>query len=166
MEKLREILSNYPDTTEVSLEKCSLTSLNEVLDYLGKLVNLKVLRLGSNFLSKLPSDMSRLRKLEYLDVSNNPFGGLDEIMSGLCSLPSLKHLYISLSEEEEDSLIINMANLQSFNGTPLTDIPDTDHIFHQNESQQDSSQPPEQELQEQQVEYNESDLDSKYTPSQ
>jgi len=135
MEKLKDILKNYPDATEVSLENCELDSLNEVLDYLTQLHNLKVLRLANNNISRLPSDMSRLKKIEYLDLSENPFEGLSTIMSGLCSLPSLKHLYISLSEEDEDELIVNLANLHSFNGTPLTDIPDDDYPAHSSPSQ-------------------------------
>ncbi|KAL9655108.1 hypothetical protein ABK040_008889 [Willaertia magna] len=128
MEKLKDILNHYPDATEISLADCGLISLDEMMEDLTKLINLKVLRLSNNQLTKLPSDMSGLRKLEYLDISNNPFQGLTSIMSALCSLPFLRHLYITLPEQDEDELIINLANLQSLNGTPLTDIPDNDEI--------------------------------------
>jgi hypothetical protein len=139
LNKLKELLINYPDSTEVALENCNLTSLDEVLPDLIKLKQLKVLRLGNNLLTKLPTDMSGLARLEYLDLTNNEFRDLTSIMSGLFSLPSLKHLYINLSEAEEDDIIISLTNLESFNGTPLTDIPDTDYPTLYGSSQRDRS---------------------------
>ena len=127
MNKVKEILFNFPDATEVSLENCHLTSLEEIIPDLIKLKQLRVLKLNQNYLTKLPADMSGLARLEYLDLTNNDFSDLGSIMSGLFSLPSLKHLYINLSESEEDDIIVSLTNLESFNGTPLTDIPDTDY---------------------------------------
>lgn len=126
MNKVKEILFNFPDATEVTLEDCHLTSLEEVMPDLIKLKHLKILRLGQNKLTKLPSDMSGLARLEFLDLTQNEFSDLGSIMSGLFSLPNLKHLYINLSESDEDEIIVSLTNLESFNGTPLTDIPDTD----------------------------------------
>ncbi|KAL0490135.1 hypothetical protein AKO1_009358 [Acrasis kona] len=110
-------MHNFPDATEISLESCGLTTLDEVLPDLVKFRNLKVLRLGNNNLSSLPGDMSGLQKLEYLDLTNNPFVDLERIMSGLFSLPSLKYLYINLDEKDEDDIIVSLTNLESFNGT-------------------------------------------------
>ncbi len=119
MNKVAEILYNFPDATEVTLESCSLSSLDEVMPDLIKLKNLKVLRLGNNELSSLPADMSGLHKVEFLDLTNNNFSDLHHIMSGLFSLPSLKHLYINLAEQDEDQIIISLTNLESFNGTRM-----------------------------------------------
>jgi Leucine-rich repeat (LRR) protein len=117
MNKVAEFLYNFPDATEITLESCNFTSLDEVMPDLVKLKNLKVLRLGNNKLTTLPADMSGLQKVEFLDLTNNNFTDLEHIMSGLFSLPSLKHLYINLPEQEEDEIIISLTNLESFNGT-------------------------------------------------
>ncbi|KAL9655035.1 hypothetical protein ABK040_008818 [Willaertia magna] len=126
MEKVKEIVLKFPDTTEVSLERTGIYSLEELLNELSKLRNLRVLRLANNELDHLPADMSSLQKVEYLDLRNNNFKDLQSLMSGLFSLPSLKHLYINLDEKDEDEIIISLSNLLSFNGTPLTDLPDND----------------------------------------
>ncbi|KAG2393970.1 hypothetical protein C9374_003734 [Naegleria lovaniensis] len=131
MDKVKEIRNNFPDTTEVSLESCGLSSLDDVLNVLGELVNLRVLRLSNNRLTKLPTDMSRLSKVEYLDLTGNHFDSIDDILPGLCSLPMLKHLDITMAEADEDELIINLANLLTFNGTPLTDIPDQKYEYNE-----------------------------------
>ncbi|EFC40818.1 predicted protein [Naegleria gruberi] len=126
MEKVNEIMNKYPDATEVSLEHCGLKTLDEILVDLSKLRYLKVLRLANNQLRYLPSDMSGLQRVEYLDLRNNNFNSSQNVLSGLFSLPSLKHLYITLDEQEEDEIIVSLSNLESFNGTPLTDLPDAD----------------------------------------
>ncbi|KAG2393869.1 hypothetical protein C9374_003633 [Naegleria lovaniensis] len=126
MEKVNSILHKYPDAIEVSLDHCGLRTLDEVLVDLSKLKYLKVLRLSNNNLRTLPSDMSGLQKVEYLDLRNNLFESAQSVLAGLFSLPNLKHLYITLDEKEEDEIIISLSNLESFNGTPLTDLPDVD----------------------------------------
>lgn len=117
MEKVNEIMNKYPDATEVSLEHCGLKTLDEILVDLSKLRYLKVLRLANNQLRHLPSDMSGLQRVEYLDLRNNNFISSQNVLSGLFSLPSLKHLYITLDEQEEDEIIVSLSNLESFNGT-------------------------------------------------
>jgi len=117
MEKVNEILLRYPDTTEVSLEQCGLKTLDDILVGLSKLKQLKVLRLSNNFLKTLPSDLSCLSRLEYLDLRNNQFDDVEELLSGLFSLPTLKHLYVTMDEQDEDEIIISLTNLESFNGT-------------------------------------------------
>ena len=163
MEKVKEIRNNFPDTTEVSLENCGLNSLDDILNVLGELANLRVLRLSNNKLTKLPTDMSRLSRVEYLDLTGNRFERIDDILPGLCSLPMLKHLDITLAEEGEDELIINLANLLTFNGTPLTDITDQQYDYNEvsmspikgNESKDSVPRPVF-------IEVNDSDFESKF----
>jgi hypothetical protein len=127
MDKIKRILIESPDITEINLENSDLTSLDELMPDLVKLEQLKSLKLGNNLLTKLPSNMSGLEKLTTLDLRNNRFMDLSAITSGLFSLPNLKHLFVNMSEQEEDEIIISLTNLESFNGTPLSVIPDNDY---------------------------------------
>lgn len=78
--------------------------------------------MAQNALRGVPEDLSFLNNLEYLDISRNPITGLDTVMRGLLSLPNLRHLYIDLPFElDEDSIIVSLQNLESFNGTSLTE---------------------------------------------
>uniref|UniRef100_A0A7S1KQN4 EF-hand domain-containing protein n=1 Tax=Percolomonas cosmopolitus TaxID=63605 RepID=A0A7S1KQN4_9EUKA len=126
--KLRKNLNSLfvqnAQTTEINLESCQLTSLDPLLQCLSQFKNLKVLRLQNNALNELPRDMSDLLALQYLDLTQNRFTNLESFMSGLFSLKQLKHLFIDLKDEDEDEIIISLTNLESFNGTPLTDVPD------------------------------------------
>lgn len=121
---LNTLLEQNPATNEINLETCSLTSLNPILPLLTRFKNLKVLRLQNNELTELPPDLSGLSTVQYLDLTQNKFSDLEKVMSGLFSLKNLKHLFIDLSDEDEDEIIITLTSLESFNGTPLTDVPD------------------------------------------
>lgn len=117
METLREITENNPDTTQVSLEDLCITDLTEFVPLLAELKNLTRLTLANNRLQELPIDLSTLRKVEYLDLRNNPFHDVELVLSGLVSLPSLKHLHITLPETAEDEIIVSIIGLESLNGT-------------------------------------------------
>lgn len=118
MEKVRNIIltQDVEKCTELNLENMNIKSLDELMEDLCKLKNLKKLLLAGNQLTKLPQDLSALKKLEYLDISGNNFQDLQYIMSGLFSLPKLKHLFIDLSEQDEEEIVMSL-ELESFNGT-------------------------------------------------
>ncbi|KAG5502970.1 hypothetical protein JKF63_04743 [Porcisia hertigi] len=66
-------------------------------------------------------DLSALSKLETLDLSFNPFGGLDHILDGLQSLPLLVSLSVSLPAPAEDHLISQLPTLTCLNGIAIVD---------------------------------------------
>jgi Leucine-rich repeat (LRR) protein len=59
------------------------------------------LSLNGNRLQNLPNDLSALEKLIELDISNNLFKDVQEIIPALKTLPRLTHLMYSLKNDEE-----------------------------------------------------------------
>ncbi|KAH9599531.1 Leucine-rich repeat [Trypanosoma melophagium] len=116
------IIHADPRASTVDLAGLGLDALQPLLPLLAVMPRLKSLKLACNKLTALPNDLSLIRQLEYLDISENPINGLDSVMSGLSSLVVLKHLYVDLPyESEEDEIIISLQSLESFNGTSLTE---------------------------------------------
>ncbi|ORC89575.1 putative structural maintenance of chromosome (SMC) family protein [Trypanosoma theileri] len=116
------IIHANPRASTVDLSGLGLDTLLPLFPLLAVMPRLKSLKLARNKLTSLPNDLSVIRQLEYLDISENPINGLDSIMSGLSTLVVLKHLYVDLSyESEEDEIIISLQSLESFNGTSLTE---------------------------------------------
>ena len=72
---------------------------------LSKFENLESLSLNGNRLYNLPTDMSPLQKLIELDISNNLFKDISEILPSLQTIPHLSHLIYSLKNDEEENLI-------------------------------------------------------------
>ncbi len=103
---LQIILSNV---TEISPEIGRLTSLQFLgIEYckklktlpaeIGKLKNLKELRMKKSGLVQLPSEIGNLIQLEVLDLSYNPLVSLPETIGGLKNLRLLELSYTELHE--------------------------------------------------------------------
>ena len=74
---------------------------------LGALTELRILNLGSNFLSTLPTDMSFLAQLEELNLSANSFSSFSTLVNpgalfkALSTVPRLKKLNLSRNKFAE-----------------------------------------------------------------
>ena len=105
---------------KVSLALEALESLDNVMPILERMPNLINLDLHGNKLSKLPRDLSKLKKLSTLNLRHNNFASVKAIIPSLASLPSLRALHVdSTTDEEEEALIIGLPNMSVFNGTNL-----------------------------------------------
>lgn len=68
---------------------------------MGYLAELRILNLGSNYLSTLPTDMSFLARLEELNLSANSFSSYSTLVNpnalfkALSTIPRLKKLNLS-----------------------------------------------------------------------
>lgn len=90
----------------------------------GPLTQLSV---KGNILTRLPKDLSKLKKLRYLDLSDNPFQDIGDAIDGLVSIPGLKELKFDfkskvrpLSPQEEEQFIIqSLPKLTFINGVKL-----------------------------------------------
>ncbi|CAG9317864.1 unnamed protein product [Blepharisma stoltei] len=120
MEELPKLLEESPDLTSINLESCEIESLSPLLPWLIKFSNLKELILFGNRLTSIPDDLSQLKTLEHLDISNNLFSAVQDIIPGLSSLPSLIELNITLLQEEDEQILIEaLPNLQKINSSEI-----------------------------------------------
>eukprot|EP00796_Vickermania_ingenoplastis_P009239 gene9239-6492_t len=120
MKAVEEAIAKSLNEVELSLVGMGLRDIEPYTAQLSQMPNLAVLRLNDNQLHGLPEDLSRLLRLETLDLTGNPISNADSVIPGLLSLPNLKHLMITLPEQkDEDTIIISLLALQSFNGTYL-----------------------------------------------
>ena len=78
---------------------------------------LKRIDLSNNLLTTLPREMKNLTELEEINVMNNPFESLKDVMDSLKKLPKLKILKIHLNDKSEfKKVIFCMKQLKYLNG--------------------------------------------------
>ena len=71
------------------------------------------LNLSDNQLTYIPSDLSLLKKLKFLDIQRNPFSDFNKLVEALTSLPNLINLNINLKDKDEVELIFQkLPNLE------------------------------------------------------
>lgn len=71
-----------------------------MMPVLSKFENLESLSLNGNRLQSLPGDLSSLDKLNELDISNNLFRDIQDIIGPLKTLPRLSHLMYSFKNDD------------------------------------------------------------------
>ena len=78
--------------------------------------NVQNLNLSDNQLTYIPSDLSLLKKLKFLDIQRNPFSDFNKLVEALTSLPNLINLNINLKDKDEVELIFQkLPNLEVLN---------------------------------------------------
>ena len=76
-----------------------------MMPILSKFENLESLSLNGNRLQSLP-DLSSLPKLSELDISNNLFRDIEDVLPALKSAPQLTHLMYSFKNNEEENNLL------------------------------------------------------------
>lgn len=109
-------------STKLNFECSQIESLEDILPRLLGVPLLKKLSLHGNRLRTLPTNLSMLSSLEFLDISANLFASPNEnLIKSLKTLPSLKELHITISNKNEQKLIIQeLPNLVTLNGKPVS----------------------------------------------
>jgi Leucine-rich repeat (LRR) protein len=78
------------------------------------------LSLNGNRLQLLPTDLAALEKLNELDISNNLFRDIADLIIPLKSLPKLTHLMYSFKNDEEENIVKKeLPRLERLNKKPL-----------------------------------------------
>lgn len=116
---MRHYLNQGITAEYVSLQHYGIPDLVPYVAQLALLRNMKTLNLAHNKLTRLPEDLSALEKVENLDLSHNPVASAAAVIRGLFSLKKLKHLKITLAEDEEDQIVAALAHLSTLNGITL-----------------------------------------------
>lgn len=125
MEILKDLYSKSPNTNSINLEFSEIEEVAPLLNILSKFSQLSELILFGNRIERLPRDLSCLKFLQKLDISNNLLESISQVLPGLKSLPSLKDLNITLNtQEEEDLLLASLPSLIRLNDTELLSQPE------------------------------------------
>ena len=120
MDELPLLYQQSPGLQQINLEFSEIESLDPILPLLVQFSDLRELLLFGNRLETLPADMSKLQNLEKLDISNNLIENIEGILTSLASIPSLIELHITLTNENDEELLIkSLKNLSNLNGSPI-----------------------------------------------
>ncbi len=117
---IKRALSNLESTTELSLRDCSLDSIpSEIF----KLRNLEFLDLSLNLIKKLPDEIGELQNLRELSISYNL---LDHISPEISQLKNLENLW--LLDNELNSIPYGICDLSklkelNLNGNKIQELP-------------------------------------------
>jgi len=101
------------------------------MSVLSKFNNLEKLILKNNNLHKLPEVWSTSINLSYLDISNNNFNDITELIDSLKTIPKLSDLNMDIDyNEEEELLFLSLNNLKRINGKTPTISNSTMQLFN------------------------------------
>lgn len=95
MKKVQDLLKLKPEAEKLNLSLMQIESINDLIFELFHFHNLKELDLSCNRIKSLPKDLSILKTIERLDVSNNLFLDIEQVLFSLASMPSLLELNIT-----------------------------------------------------------------------
>ena len=128
-DSVQQYLTEQPDSNVLDLTDQEIVDLTVIYDQLTRFNELKELNLSNNNFTRLPIDMSKLHKVENLNLQNIEFSDFSQCVKSLATMPALRSLYINLTEEEQVDLIMkNLPNLEYLNGLPV----DRDDVEDQN----------------------------------
>jgi hypothetical protein len=108
---LELLLSTQPRAERVVLSDMGIADLSPLLNLLSSLSSLRELDLQGNTLTGLPTNLSMLQTVESLDLTRNQFRSVEEIIPCLLTMPSLETLSMTLSEEEEEEVVVRLPKL-------------------------------------------------------
>ena len=121
IKKLSNEIYPFPKLKLLSLTKCNLSSIPDVV---GRFERLEELKLSSNELTIIPQCIFSLENLKVLDFGDNP---ITEIPKEISNLKSLEQLLLSHNNDltKLPSSIIKLKDLQTLDlvGTPIDNLP-------------------------------------------
>ena len=119
-DSVQQYLTDQPDSNMLDLTDQEIVDLTVIYDQLTRFNELKELNLSNNNFTRIPTDMSKLHKVENLNLQNIEFSDFSQCVKSLATMPALRSLYINLMEEEQVDLIMkNLPNLEYLNGLPV-----------------------------------------------
>ena len=114
------MLKLKPDAEKLNLSLLQIESINDLIFELFHFPNLKEVDLSCNRIKSLPKDLSILSTVERLDLSNNLFLDLEQVLFSLNTMPALKELNISYDPSElKHTLGFYLPKLEVINGSVI-----------------------------------------------
>lgn len=95
MKKIQNMLKLKPEAEKLNLSFLQIESLDDIIFELFHFERLKEIDLSCNRLRKLPIDMSVLKTVERIDLTNNLFDNIEQVLTALNTLPALKEVNIN-----------------------------------------------------------------------
>lgn len=95
MKKIQNMLKLKPEAEKLNLSFLQIESLDDIIYELFHFERLKEIDLSCNRLRKLPIDMSVLKSVERVDLTNNLFDNIEQVLTALNTMPALKELNIN-----------------------------------------------------------------------
>lgn len=95
MKKIQNMLKLRPDAEKLNLSFLQIETLDDIIYELFHFEKLKEIDLSCNRLTKLPIDMSVLKTIERLDLTNNLFANMESVLTSLNTIPNLRELNIN-----------------------------------------------------------------------
>jgi Leucine-rich repeat (LRR) protein len=121
-EKLPDEVLNFPNLNELYLQNAIVNDWDTLFKKLGKIKNLKSLRINLGNLEYIPEAINNLKHLERLEIINVPLIDIDDRFT---ELTNLKYLSISNTElsffptdYQNDNLIVLALIMNRYNGIP------------------------------------------------
>ena len=112
-----------PSTEELTLTDQNIADLSSVQDKLASMPMLTALDLSGNHLSKLPADMSNMRKLKKLNLCRNNISVVEDLIPALKTLPQLSELHVDISTDAaEEALLVALPDLICLNGHDIAGV--------------------------------------------
>ncbi len=116
-------MAHLSSLTELDLQK---HDLKELVPAIGKMQQIEVLRLSSNFLPTLPEDLKMCSRLRYIDINYNPELNWEQALRVLGTVSSLRTLEINDSSLE--TIPVTIGELTNLDTLVFRDLPLVKHF--------------------------------------
>lgn len=117
MKKIQNMLKLKPEAEKLNLSFLQIESLDDIIYELYHFDNLKEVDLSCNRIRKMPVDLSVLKSLERIDLTNNLFDNIEQVLTALNTIPNLKEVNINLDQNQlKNNISHYLPNIDVFNG--------------------------------------------------
>ena len=99
-------MATASQVTSLNLERKGFDDWKQVAGELKNYPNIQMLSLKNNELAKINKDIHKLKKLRFLDISQNPIASVQDVLEGLLGLPVLRELKIDIRSREDENLLL------------------------------------------------------------
>lgn len=117
MKKIQNTFKLKPKTKKINLAFSQIERIDDLMFELYHFEHLVEVDLSCNRIKRLPKDMSILKNIQRLDISNNLFEDVESAFGSLNTMPNLRELNISFAPSElKQSIEFYLPKLEVLNG--------------------------------------------------
>ena len=116
MKKVQDQLKLTPDLDKLNLSLMQIETINDLMFEIFHFQNLVELDLSGNRIRSLPKDMSILKTVQRLDIANNLFTNIEDVLTCLSTMPALIELNITIRNPLDRPIGFFLPKLEVLNG--------------------------------------------------